>query len=90
MRELGIAVVVFALNFAQIYLRTAQVYHVTERKVLASLITGLLICATWLISTWLGLKGIEQSSWLVVGSLVSSNGAAAAYAVWRTKAKDNK
>lgn len=87
--EVGEAALVFVMNFAQIYLRTHQVYHVTKGRTWSAFATGGLIASAWLLSTWLGLKGIKEASVLVVGAFVVSNATAAAFAVHQTNRKND-
>lgn len=80
-------IVVFLVNFLQTFARTKQIYFLNRySKVLASFNSGL-IAGFWLISSYLGIKGVAEANWPVVLAYILSNVTATAatmiYEEWK-------
>ena len=68
------ALVVLVTQSVFLYARTLNVMYVAEKKLLPSLVTGLIVSIAWLVSIAIGVNAVMSMQWQpVMGYLLGSS-----------------
>lgn len=59
-------IILFLTQFIYIYLRTVNIIHTAEKRMVASVVTGIGIGITWLVSTAIGISAVMDGDWLLI------------------------
>jgi hypothetical protein len=80
-----IALIVLVNQFAFLYLRTKNVYFIAHDKILLSILTGMLLGISWLVSAGLSIDAIFKLQWQPIIGYLLGGALGTYYAMIRRK-----